>query len=94
MMFCFHNFYDLNSVAILALPHQPSLNNYYKHGFAKCHIPHLHINLIYGIYMVKIKGWTIFQVIYLSVIVVTSFGHYIMTKQNYFIKIPHQDLNI
>ena len=55
MMFCFHNFYDLNSGAILALPHQPSLNTYYKHGFAKCHIPHLHIDLIYGIYMVQDK---------------------------------------
>ena len=41
----------------------------------------------------KIKGWTTFQVMYLSVIVVTCFGHYIMTKQNYFIKVPRQDLN-
>ena len=55
MMFCFHNFYDLNSGAILALPHQPSLNTYYKHGFAKCHIPHLHIDLLYGINMVQNK---------------------------------------
>ena len=55
MMFVFHNFYDLNSGAILPLPHQPSLNTYYKHGFAKCHIPHLHIDLIYGIYMVQNK---------------------------------------
>ena len=55
MVFCFHNFYDLNSGAILALPHQPSLNTYYKHGFAKCHIPHVHIDLIYGIYMVQNK---------------------------------------
>ena len=45
MMFGFHNFYDLNSGPILALPHQPSLNTYYKHGIAKCYIPHLHIDL-------------------------------------------------
>ena len=45
MMFGFHNFYDLNSGPILALPHQLCLNAYYKHGIAKCHIPHLHIDL-------------------------------------------------
>ena len=45
MMFGFHNFYDLNSGAILALSHQPSLNTYHKHGIAICLNPHLHINL-------------------------------------------------
>ena len=45
MIFGFHNFDDLNSGPILALPHQPSLNTYYKHGIAKCHIPQLHIDL-------------------------------------------------
>ena len=45
MMFGFHNFYDLSSGPILALPHQLSLNTYYKHGIAKCHIPHPHIDL-------------------------------------------------
>ena len=45
MMFGFHNFYDLNSGAILALPHTPSVSTYYKHGIAICHNPHLHIDL-------------------------------------------------
>ena len=45
MMFGVHNFFDLNSGPILALPHQPSLSTYYKHGIAKCHNPHLHIDL-------------------------------------------------
>ena len=46
MMFGFHNFYDLNSGAILApIPHQPSVSTYYKHGIAICHNPHLHIDL-------------------------------------------------
>ena len=31
--------------------------------------------------------WTVFEVIYLSIIVVTWFGNYIMTRYNYFIKI-------
>ena len=31
--------------AILALPHQPSVSTYYKHGIAICHNPHLHIDL-------------------------------------------------
>ena len=45
MMFGFHNFSDLNSGAILALPHQPSVSTYYKHGIAICHNPHLQIDL-------------------------------------------------
>ena len=86
MMFGFHNFYDLNSGAILALPHQPSVSTYYKHGIAICHNPHLHIDLKLPIYGQK-YAWTILQVIYLSVIVVTWFGPYTMTNRNCFIKI-------
>ena len=44
-MFDDHNFYDLNSGPILALSHNLSLFTYFKHGSAKCHIPHLHIDL-------------------------------------------------
>ena len=45
IMFGAHNFYDLNSGPILAPSHNPFVNTYYKHGIAKCHLPHLHIDL-------------------------------------------------
>ena len=41
----FQLFYDLNSGPILALPRKLCSNAYYQHGIAKCHIPHLHIDL-------------------------------------------------
>ena len=44
VVFGFHTFCDLISGPILALSHK-SLNTYYNHGVAKCHIPRLHINL-------------------------------------------------
>ena len=44
IMFGAHNFYDLNSGPILATSHNPFVNTYYKHGKAKCHLPHLHID--------------------------------------------------
>ena len=52
-MFGAHNFYDLNSGPILALSHNPSVNTFYKHGIAKCHIPHLNIDLNYFIFTGK-----------------------------------------
>ena len=37
--------------------------------------------------------WTIFEIIYLSIIVVTMFGNYIMAKHNYFIAITSPKLD-
>ena len=37
--------------------------------------------------------WTIFEIIYLSIIVVTWFGNYIFAKHNYFIAITSPKLD-
>ena len=97
MMFGFHNFYDLNSGPILALPDQPSLNTYYEHGIAKCHIPHLHIDLkILHFYRNMLQN---IRVDHISGNISVSYcGNLFWTLYNdetqlYFIKIPHQNLN-